>query len=132
MAIVAYLSTDTERTEPMRVDVVDENACAMRRYWYGEPNAEWFYGYVSNQFDPTRYLIRGEGSSEDERWMNAHEWLISQPQVIRDCEITPDIAADYPPEDEFGWWNESGDRLDTEALMLSPCTVGLLFDRRES
>lgn len=102
--------------ESHRVDRVDRSG-----------SGSWFYGYVENQFDPLRVLVRGES------WEEAYEALTNFGPIVRQIEVT-DWFRDYcdnAPEDATGeelatlaleagtlQMNESGDIIDPEALMM--------------
>lgn len=115
---VAYMigGRDPDRERPFRVDYVHSP--------YG--GSRWFYGYVENMFDPCRVLVRAD-TLED-----AWEDLLTAPTVVRDCAISADDAADYPPpgsDEDYTTWNENGDRLDTEAVCMWPCEVRIVRSR---
>ena len=70
----------------------------------------WFGFYIEGCFDPPVIAVRAD------TWEDAYYNFLEIPSTVSATEITPDIADDYPPEDEFGTYNDSGNRLDTESI----------------
>ena len=121
VAVAAYGLYQSGADVPHRVDVV------IQQGEWRDSGAQWYYGYNSDCFDPTRFLVRADSFEE------AYELLTCSPRMVAAIGITDADAADYnmsgADDSELldPQWNEDGAAIDTEALHLSgPVRVRLI------
>ncbi len=114
---------------------------------YNDPNQHFFYGYVSNCFDPLRFLVASTESGEDSAFQDAYDWLLCDPAVENVIKVDTDpkdFIATYGYGHEFVdaedlcnqltesgqlHYNDNGTLIDDESVMLSPVKkVTLAFD----